>query len=108
MALPCVAKLSAWRVHKRLGCSQIRFPGGFPVSWQAWRIMQIGVYGSGYLGRVVSACLADFGTPVTCCHPDSSRMVYMAQDIVSFFKKILAMVIKRILLVVRSGISPQH
>src|SRR5207247_9947080 len=30
------------RVHKRLGCSQIRFPGGFPVSWQAWRIMQIG------------------------------------------------------------------
>src|SRR5207247_208676 len=67
------------RVHKRLGCSQIRFPGGFPVSWQAWRIMQIGVYGSGYLGTVVSACLADFGTPVTCCHPDSSRMVEMAQ-----------------------------
>ena len=26
--------------------------------------MQIGVYGAGYLGTVVSACLADFGTPV--------------------------------------------
>ena len=24
--------------------------------------MQIGVYGSGYLGTVISACLADFGT----------------------------------------------
>ena len=95
MALPCVAKLSAWRVHKRLGCSQIRFPGGFPVSWQAWRIMQIGVYGSGYLGTVVSACLADFGTPVTCCHPDSSRMVEMAQGNVPFFEKNLAEVIKR-------------
>src|SRR3989475_1057576 len=83
------------RVHKRLGCSQIRFPGGFPVSWQAWRIMQIGVYGSGYLGTVVSACLADFGTPVTCCHPDSSRMVEMAQGNVPFFEKNLAEVIKR-------------
>ena len=25
--------------------------------------MQIGVYGAGYLGTVISACLADFGTP---------------------------------------------
>src|SRR2546427_2143848 len=88
------------RVHKRLGCSQIRFPGGFPVSWQAWRIMQIGVYGSGYLGTVVSACLADFGTPVTCCHPDSSRMVEMAQGKVPFHEKNLTEVIKRN---VRSG-----
>src|SRR5205823_8103776 len=83
------------RVHKRLGCSQIRFPGGFPVSWQAWRIMQIGVYGSGYLGTLVSACLADFGTPVICCHPDSSRMVEMAQGNVPFFEKNLNEVIKR-------------
>ena len=41
--------------------------------------MQIGVYGSGYLGTVISACLADFGTPVSCCHPDRTRMVEMAQ-----------------------------
>src|SRR6266851_79520 len=57
--------------------------------------MQIGVYGSGYLGTVISACLADFGIPVTCCHPDSSRMVEMAQGNVPFHEKNLAEVIKR-------------
>src|SRR5947208_5731120 len=59
------------------------------------RNMQTGVYGSGYLGTLVSACLADFGTPVTCCHPDSSRMVEMAQGNVPFFEKNLTEVIKR-------------
>src|ERR1700674_135765 len=62
--------------------------------------MQIGVYGAGYLGTVVSACLADFGTPVCCCHPDSSRMVEMAQGSVPFHEKNLTEVIKRN---VRSG-----
>src|SRR6202521_194689 len=62
--------------------------------------MQIGVYGAGYLGTVISACLADFGTPVTCCHPDSSRMVEMAQGNIPFFEKNLTEVIKRN---VRSG-----
>jgi UDPglucose 6-dehydrogenase len=62
--------------------------------------MQIGVYGAGYLGTVISACLADFGTPVTCCHPDSSRMVEMARGNVPFFEKNLHEVIKRN---VRSG-----
>jgi UDPglucose 6-dehydrogenase len=62
--------------------------------------MQIGVYGSGYLGTVISACLADFGTPVICCHPDSSRMVEMAQGNIPFFEKNLIEVIKRN---VRSG-----
>ena len=57
--------------------------------------MQIGVYGAGYLGTVISACLADFGTPVLCCHPDSSRMVTMAQGNVPFHEKNLAEVIKR-------------
>jgi UDPglucose 6-dehydrogenase len=57
--------------------------------------MQIGVYGAGYLGTVISACLADFGTPVTCCHPDSSRMVEMAQGNVPFFEKNLNEVIRR-------------
>src|SRR5947199_3278856 len=64
------------------------------------RNMQTGVYGAGYLGTLVSACLADFGTPVTCCHPDSSRMVEMARGNVPFFEKNLAEVIKRS---VRSG-----
>ncbi len=62
--------------------------------------MQIGVYGSGYLGTVVSACLADFGTPVTCCHSDSSRIVEMAQGNIPFFEKNLTDVIRRN---VRSG-----
>jgi UDPglucose 6-dehydrogenase len=57
--------------------------------------MQIGVYGSGYLGTVISACLADFGTPVTCCHPDRSRMVEMAQGNVPFFEKNLKEIIRR-------------
>src|SRR5437762_14295279 len=57
--------------------------------------MQIGVYGSGYLGTLVSACLADFGTPVICCHPDSSRVVAMAQGNVPFFEQNLNEVIKR-------------
>jgi UDPglucose 6-dehydrogenase len=57
--------------------------------------MQVGVYGAGYLGTVISACLADFGTPVTCCHPDSSRMVEMAQGNVPFFEKNLNEIIRR-------------
>ena len=57
--------------------------------------MQIGVYGSGYLGTVISACLADFGSPVTCCHADSSRILEMAQGNVPFFEKNLKEVIRR-------------
>src|ERR1700691_990475 len=57
--------------------------------------MQIGVYGSGYLGTVISACLADFGTPVSCCHPDRSRMVEMAQANIPFFEKNLKEIIRR-------------
>ncbi len=62
--------------------------------------MQIGVYGSGYLGTVVSACLADFGSPVSCCHEDSSQMVEMSQGKVPFHEKNLADMIRRN---VRSG-----
>lgn len=57
--------------------------------------MQIGVYGSGYLGTVISACLADFGTPVSCCHADESRMVETAKGNVPFFEKNLQEVIRR-------------
>ena len=57
--------------------------------------MQIGVYGSGYLGTVISACLADFGTPVTCCDSEASRILEMAQGKVRFFEKNLEEVIRR-------------
>src|ERR1700734_3560180 len=59
------------------------------------RRMQIGVYGSGFLGTVISACLADFGTPVSCCHPDRTRMVEMAQGNIPFFEKNLKEIIRR-------------
>ena len=62
--------------------------------------MQIGVYGSGYLATVISACLADFGTPVWCCHADSSRIMEVARGNIPFFEKNLQEVIRRN---VRSG-----
>src|SRR6202020_2242122 len=57
--------------------------------------MQIGVYGSGFLGTVISACVGDFGTPVSCCHPDRTRMVEMAQGNIPFFEKNLKEIIRR-------------
>src|SRR5215469_9241035 len=57
--------------------------------------MHVGVYGSGYLGTVISACLADFGTPVTCCDTDSTRMVEMAQGNICFFEKNLKEIVRR-------------
>src|ERR1700692_4971463 len=62
--------------------------------------MQIGVYGSGYLATVISACLADFGTPVCCCHADGSRIMEVAKGNITFFEKNLQEVIRRN---VRSG-----
>src|SRR5271157_1973120 len=62
--------------------------------------MQIGVYGSGYLATVISACLADFGTPVCCCHADGTRLMDVAKGNIPFFEKNLQEVIRRN---VRSG-----
>src|SRR5271165_2358357 len=62
--------------------------------------MQIGVYGSGYLATVISACLADFGTPVWCCHADGTRLAEVAKGNIPFFEKNLQEVIRRN---VRSG-----
>lgn len=57
--------------------------------------MQIGVYGSGYLATVISACLADFGTPVLLCHQDADRILGMAQGVIPFYEKNLEDVIRR-------------
>lgn len=62
--------------------------------------MQIGVYGSGYLATVISACLADFGTPVCCCHSDGSQIIEVAKGNIPFYEKNLQEVIRRN---VRSG-----
>ena len=57
--------------------------------------MHIGVYGSGYLGTVVSACLADFGTPVTCCDENAARLNALAQGTIPFYEKNLQDVVRR-------------
>ncbi|HEV8523205.1 MAG TPA: nucleotide sugar dehydrogenase [Terriglobales bacterium] len=57
--------------------------------------MHIGVYGSGYLGTVVSACLADFGNPVTCYDADSVRVYATAQGTIPYYEKNLKDVIRR-------------
>ena len=57
--------------------------------------MQIGVYGSGYLGTVISGCLADFGNPVTCFDEDSDRILALAQGNVPFHEKNLRDVVRR-------------
>jgi UDPglucose 6-dehydrogenase len=57
--------------------------------------MHIGVYGAGYLGTVVSACLADFGNPVTCYDADGARIYATAQGSIPFYEKNLKDVIKR-------------
>jgi len=45
------------------------------------------VYGSGYLATVISACLADFGTPVCCCHADGTSILEVAKGNIPFFRK---------------------
>src|SRR5205085_7189554 len=57
--------------------------------------MHIGVYGSGYLGTVASACLADFGSPVTCFDKDPARVLALAEGKLSFYERNLSDVIRR-------------
>ncbi len=62
--------------------------------------MQIGVYGAGYLGTVISACLADFGTPVTCFDEDPARITALAHGEVPYYERNLNEIVRRN---VRSG-----
>ena len=57
--------------------------------------MQIVVYGAGYLGTVLSACLADFGTPVVCCDPLEHKVLQLAQGQTTFYEKNLDEIIRR-------------
>lgn len=57
--------------------------------------MQIGVYGTGYLGTVVAACLADFGTPVTAFDEDASRVLALAEGNTPFFERNLKDILRR-------------
>lgn len=57
--------------------------------------MNLGVYGSGYLGTVVSACLADLGMPVTSYDADTSLVMENAQGTLRFHEKNLKEIIRR-------------
>jgi UDPglucose 6-dehydrogenase len=57
--------------------------------------MNLGVYGSGYLGTVVSACLADLGMPVTCYDADTSLVIENSQGTLRFHEKNLKEIIRR-------------
>jgi UDPglucose 6-dehydrogenase len=57
--------------------------------------MQIAVYGSGYLGNIISACVADFGLPVTCFDENTTRIREVAQGHIPFFEKNLEEIIRR-------------
>lgn len=75
---------------------QARTQAGSQAAVDSKRVhMQIGVYGSGYLATVISACLADFGTPICCCHADGERLMEMAKGNIPFYEKNLQEVIRR-------------
>lgn len=57
--------------------------------------MQILVYGAGYLGTVLSACLADFGTPIVCCDSAEDKILGLTQGRVAFYEKNLEEIIRR-------------
>ena len=57
--------------------------------------MQIAVYGSGYVATIASACIADFGTPVTCFDADTVRLMELAQGNIPFYEKNLKEIIRR-------------
>lgn len=57
--------------------------------------MQIGVYGCGYLGTVVAACLADFGVPVIAYGSDSVNTTLLAGGILPFHEKNLSDIVRR-------------
>jgi UDPglucose 6-dehydrogenase len=57
--------------------------------------MQIVVYGAGYLGTVLSACLADFGTPIVCCDSAEPKIQNLTQGRIAFYEKNLEEIIRR-------------
>src|SRR3954452_12241505 len=76
-------------------CDVVRLPAGLSPSPPKEDIMQIGIYGSGYLGTVISACLADFGTPVTCYDEDSTSIQSIADGNIPFYERNLKDILRR-------------
>ncbi|MGH9554890.1 MAG: UDP-glucose dehydrogenase family protein [Terriglobales bacterium] len=57
--------------------------------------MHLGVHGTGHLGTLVSACLADFGLPVTCFDQDEQRTLRLAEGSVAYHEKNLTEMVRR-------------
>ncbi len=57
--------------------------------------MQILVYGAGFLGTVLSACLADFGNPIVCCDSAEDKILNLSQGRIAFYEKNLEEIIRR-------------
>jgi UDPglucose 6-dehydrogenase len=57
--------------------------------------MRIFVYGAGYLGTVVSACLADFGVPVVCGDVREERVRGLQRGEIPFYEKNLEEIMRR-------------
>jgi UDPglucose 6-dehydrogenase len=62
--------------------------------------MKISIFGTGYVGLVSGACLADFGHDVTCVDTDAGRIARLHGGDVPFFEPGLAELVERH---VRSG-----
>jgi UDPglucose 6-dehydrogenase len=57
--------------------------------------MQIVVYGAGYLGTVLSGCIADFGTPIVCCDFAEQKILNLTNGRMAFYEKNLEEIIRR-------------
>ncbi len=57
--------------------------------------MRIGIYGTGYLGTVVAACLADFGLPVTVFDEDSEHVLLLAEGNTPYYERNLKDILRR-------------
>ena len=57
--------------------------------------MKVTVIGSGYVGLVVGACLADAGNRVNCVDINPQKVASLTQGIVPFFEPGLSDVVRR-------------
>ena len=57
--------------------------------------MNIAIVGSGYVGLVTGACLADFGHNVICVDADRDRVTRLGNGDIPFFEPGLAELVER-------------
>src|SRR5689334_3107145 len=84
-----------WPARRRPGRASSRWP---PVAWPArrsWRddhgrqgpfTMNITVIGTGYVGLVVGACLAETGNTVTCADVDADKIDGLRNNVLPIYE----------------------